>query len=242
MVNIWENIAAALVCFLFGYFLGAIPTGVLIGELFFHKDPRDFGSHNSGGTNSGRVFGKRIGILVIALDMIKCLTSFWVVWAIMRFSGIREAFWIFDDGVLYTWLAPLGAAIGHCYSIYLKFKGGKAVACYMGVLGGTSWLSFLLCLLSFMPLFLYKKIVSIASIVSSAILCLYSWAMAFLVMFAHLDGELFQWNFGLGGGLNYGWESASVLTLICLLLIFRHAANIKRLAKGEEAPLYWPSK
>ena len=70
MENIWGNIAVAVVCFLFGYLLGGIPNGVVIGKVFFHKDPRDYGSHNSGGTNSGRVFGKWIGILVIGLDMI----------------------------------------------------------------------------------------------------------------------------------------------------------------------------
>src|SRR5574344_2692433 len=173
MGNVLENIAIGLVCFLFGYFLGGIANGVVIGKVFFHKDPRDYGSHNSGGTNCGRVFDKWIGILVIALDMMKCMIVFWSVWAVLRFSGLRGAISLFDDGVFYNWLAPLGAAIGHCYPIYLHFKGGKAVACYMGLLGGTSWLSFILCWLSFMPLFLGKKIVSIASLISSGFLCLY---------------------------------------------------------------------
>src|SRR5574344_3062888 len=102
MGNVLENIAIGLVCFLFGYFLGGIANGVVIGKVFFHKDPRDYGSHNSGGTNSGRVFGNWLGILVIALDMMKCMIVFWSVWAVMPFSGIREAFWIYDDGVLYT--------------------------------------------------------------------------------------------------------------------------------------------
>jgi glycerol-3-phosphate acyltransferase PlsY len=93
-----------------------------------------------------------------------------------------------------------------------------------------------------MPLFLGKKIVSIASLISGGFLCLYEWLMAFLVMFANINGEMFQWNFGAGGGLNYGWESASVITIIYLLMVVRHAANIKRIANGQEAPLTWPSK
>lgn len=242
MGNVLENIVIGLVCFLFGYFLGGIPNGVVIGKIFFHKDPRDYGSHNSGGTNVGRVFGKWVGILVIALDMIKCMLAFWVIWAILRFSGIREVVNVFDDGVFYNWLAPLGAAIGHCYSPYLKFKGGKAVACYMGLIGGTSWPGFILCWLAFMPLFLGKKIVSIASLVSGGILCLFEWLMYLLVQFAGMNGAICQWNFGFGGGLNYGWEAASVTTLIYIMLVIRHAANIKRLKNGEEAPLVWPSK
>jgi hypothetical protein len=88
---------------------------------------------------------------------------------------------VFDDGVFYNWLAPLGAAIGHCYSPYLKFKGGKAVACYMGLIGGTSWPGFILCWLAFMPIFLGKKIVSIASLISGGILCVFEWLMYVLV-------------------------------------------------------------
>ena len=63
------NILAPIVCFIVGYFFGAIPNGVLIGKIFFHKDPRNYGSGNSGGTNTGRVFGKKVGFICIALDM-----------------------------------------------------------------------------------------------------------------------------------------------------------------------------
>ena len=242
MNQVWENVAVALVCFLFGYLLGGVPNGVVIGRVFFKKDPRDYGSHNSGGTNSGRLFGKWIGVLVIALDMSKCIIAFWVIWAILRFSGLRNVVSLWDDGVFYNWLAPLGAGLGHCFSPYIRFKGGKAVACYMGMIGGTSWLGFILCWLSFMPLFLRKRIVSAASLISGGILCLFEWIMFLLVRIANVPGEIFQWNFGAGGGLNYGWESASVVTIIYALMVIRHQANIKRLANGEEKPLTWPSK
>ena len=58
---IWINIAVAAGSLLLGYLFGSIPSGVIIGKVFFHKDPRNYYSHNSGGTNSGRVFGKKIG-------------------------------------------------------------------------------------------------------------------------------------------------------------------------------------
>jgi glycerol-3-phosphate acyltransferase PlsY len=91
-------------------------------------------------------------------------------------------------------------------------------------------------------MFLFKKIVSAASLISSGLLCLFEWVMYLLVRFAGVNGPFFQWDFGLVGGLNYGWESASVITAIYVLMVIRHRANIKRLAKGEEAPLQWPSK
>jgi glycerol-3-phosphate acyltransferase PlsY len=80
------NVITALVVLLYGYLWGSIQNGVLIGKIFFKKDPRDFGSHNSGGTNSGRLFGEKIGLLVIFLDMVKGLIAFWSVWAILRFE------------------------------------------------------------------------------------------------------------------------------------------------------------
>ena len=67
------NILAAILLIIIGYVFGSIPNGIWIGKLFFHKDPRNFGSGNSGGTNVGRVFGKKIGVLCIALDSLKVI-------------------------------------------------------------------------------------------------------------------------------------------------------------------------
>ena len=80
------NVLYGLFAAALGYFVGSIPTGVLVGKLFFHEDPRDKGSHNSGGTNVARTFGKKYGVLVIILDMIKALIPVFVIWAIGEFS------------------------------------------------------------------------------------------------------------------------------------------------------------
>ena len=76
------NILAAILLIIIGYVFGSIPNGIWIGKIFFHKDPRDFGSGNSGGTNVGRVFGKKIGVLCIVLDCLKIIAPFIVAWAI----------------------------------------------------------------------------------------------------------------------------------------------------------------
>lgn len=245
MKEIWLNILVAFLAFIFGYVIGGIPNGVIIGKTFFGKDPRDYGSHNSGGTNSGRVFGKAIGITVIVLDILKAIVAFWVAWAILRFSGVRsiEGAPLFDDGVFYNWLTLLGVAVGHCWSPYLKFKGGKTVACYMGAVGGTSWLGGILCFIAFFVPYAFKKgVVSVASLLSGAVLCLFEWAMYLIVALSGWPGTILMWNFGAGGGLYFGWESASVVTLIYLILVLRHSANIKRLKEGTEKPVTWPSK
>ena len=249
MNEVGLNILVALLAFIIGYLLGGIPNGVIIGRVFFKKDPRDYGSHNSGGTNSGRVFGKAIGITVIILDIIKAILAFWTVWAILRFSRISSLGdnplfnYLFDDGVFYNWLTLLGVAVGHCWSPYLKFKGGKTVACYMGAVGGTSWLGAILCFIAFFVPYAFKKgIVSIASLLSGAILCVFEWVMYLICALTHWSGEILMWNFGINGGVYFGWESATIITIIYIILVIRHSANIKRLQQGTEKPVTWPSK
>ena len=239
MDSIVWNILTALAVLIYGYLLGSIQNGIIIGKVFFKKDPRDFGSHNSGGTNTGRLFGERIGLLVIFLDMLKGLIAFWTVWAILRFTPIRETLSLWDDGVFYNWLTFLGVAVGHCWPLYAKFKGGKAVSSFMGSLGGTSWLGIIYGFLSFYPLYKSKKIVSFASIVSGGLVVSVTWL---LVLVFWLSGwressSLFMWNFGFGGGLYFCWEQASILTVVYAILLVRHAANIKRMAKGTEKPV-----
>lgn len=246
-MNILVNCLAAIVALAFGFLVGGIPNGVLIGKIFFKKDPRDFGSKNSGGTNSGRVFGKKIGIAVIVLDLFKSVIAFWTVWAIIRFSGLREidGISLFDDGVLYTWLAVIGCAFGHCYSPYLKFKGGKAVAVYYGAVGGTSWIGFAASALVFFPLFKSKRLMSRASLLSGGIMAAFEWGMylvRFLVKtYSQFNFDVFMWNFGFGGGVFFGWESATAITIVYLLMVFRHRKNIQRLKEGTEKPVEWGS-
>jgi glycerol-3-phosphate acyltransferase PlsY len=238
-MTVLANILIALGLGVFGYLLGSIPSGVIIGRVFFHKDPRDFGSHNSGGTNSGRVFGRKIGILVIALDVLKTLIAFWGAWAILSFSGIKDGVSLWDGGNFYYWLAPLGTAVGHCWSPWLKFKGGKAVACFMAIIGGTSWLGAIVCLSVFLPFFLSKRIMSRASLWSGAILVVFEWAMALITWLSGWNGALLMWTFGFAPTPLFGWEAATVATLVYGILVYRHRQNIARLRQGLEEPLKW---
>lgn len=243
MNDITANILVALILAAFGFLMGSIPNGVLIGRIFFNDDPRKYGSHNSGGTNSGRVFGKKVGIAVILLDMLKTLIVFWVPWAILRFSGIRNSFTLWDDGVFYNYLGLLFAAVGHCYSPWIKFKGGKAVSCYMAATGGLGWLNFSLCLAFFVAFFKKKHVMSAATIKTSIIVSAAQWVLFIIRLLIPADSQYimdyFMFNFGFGGGVFYGWEQALISTLICLILIIRHSQNIKRLREGSEKPVEW---
>ena len=238
------NIIIGLSTFLVGYFFGAIPVGIILCKLIYHRDPRLEGSKNSGGTNVGRLFGKKMGLAVIILDMIKTAIPLVCVWLIFTFSPLKEVFEtnlgqkMWDDGILYIYLAPLGAAIGHCYPVYAKFKGGKAVATFGGFGLSTSWFLSLTGFGTFFIVLKAKKYVSLASISAAIATIIFTWTIYGLTF---VIPESF-WNFtmwGWGSYLLVGWEYSLIATLISILLIIRHNANIKRLVHHEERKITW---
>ena len=138
-MDIIYNIIAAISCIILGYLAGSIPTAIIIGKVFYHQDPREFGSKNAGGTNAGRLWGKKVGFLVIIIDMIKTIIPVWICWAILTFVQFGENPLMAptltrltdgDAGYMIRWsvywLAPIGAILGHCYPCFANFKGGKA--------------------------------------------------------------------------------------------------------------------
>lgn len=238
------NIIIGLSVFLIGYFFGSIPTGVILCKLIYHKDPRQEGSKNSGGTNVGRLFGKKMGLAVIILDMVKTAIPLVTVWLIFTFSPLKATFEanlgqkMWDDGILYIYLAPLGAAIGHCFPVYAKFRGGKAVATFGGFGLATSWFCSLIGFGTFFITLKAKKYVSLASMMSGVVVIITSWALYIIQFFIPESfWHFFMW--GWGSYLLAGWEYATVATLISILLIIRHAPNIKRLVHHEERKISW---
>jgi glycerol-3-phosphate acyltransferase PlsY len=105
------------------YFVAAIPTGVLIARMR-GVDLRTLGSGNIGATNAGRVLGTKLGVLVLVLDTIKAATPIWLA---------RSAWALGPDAQLELACVGLAAVVGHIFPIYLGFRGGKGVACALGV-------------------------------------------------------------------------------------------------------------
>ncbi len=235
------NIVVGFCSLFVGYLFGSIPTGVIIGKLFFHRDPRLEGSKNSGGTNVGRVFGKKVGFIVIIIDMIKCVIPLVSVWAVITFSPLKEL--LASDAwdnfhILYIYLAPLGAAIGHCWPIFAGFKGGKAVATFCGFAIATCWLEVIIGILTFFGVLKLKKYVSLSSICTAIISSLISWLLFILkICISSFSVDIFMW--GAGSFVVCGWEFASVTTLIAFILIVRHKANIARLVNHQERKISW---
>lgn len=142
-----------------GYLLGSIPFALVIGKLFYKTDIRKHGSGNLGGTNAGRVLGKKVGAIVIVFDALK------IVLAVM----IADAY----NPDIAVW-AGLATAFGHCYPIFAGFKGGKAVATMFGFLIALSYLLrnplyFFVPLLCFVIVLKLSKMVSLSSIIAAVI-------------------------------------------------------------------------
>ncbi|WP_050612201.1 glycerol-3-phosphate 1-O-acyltransferase PlsY [Ligilactobacillus agilis] len=143
-----------------GYLLGSIPSGVWIGKIFYGKDVRQFGSGNMGTTNTFRVLGKKAGIIVLLMDMLKG-----------TLAACLPALFHSNANVL---LIGLAAIIGHVFPIFAGFKGGKAVATSVGVLliynplfFGISWAIFLITLY-------LTSMVSVASMLGFALTAIIS--------------------------------------------------------------------
>jgi glycerol-3-phosphate acyltransferase PlsY len=196
---------ALVVLPLASYLLGSIPFGYLAGRLK-GIDIRQHGSRNVGATNVGRVLGRRWGLAVFALDVLKGAVP--VVGAGLWLHRAGE---FAGPGLLALWMLDAFAAVaGHVWPVWLGFRGGKGVATYIGVLLGLYWpLGIVFCAL-WLAVALATRYSSLSALVASAsIPCLLG-----------VLGE---------------WRLAALFVLLTSLLYWRHAANIGRLLRGEEA-------
>lgn len=215
-----------IISIILGYLLGSIPFGLVIGKLFFHKDVREYGSHNSGGTNTGRVLGKKIGLLVIILDALKCFIAILLNMLIFKLFfkelGIKQY-------SICTMITGFFVAFGHCYPLFAKFKGGKAVATIAGFIATVNWLVFLISASVFFLVYYLSKYVSLGSIACSTFGTILCW-IPFI-----LGSTKFP---GLAFGIRYTIAIPLAFSVTTALLIYRHRANIKRIINKEEAKSY----
>ncbi|MEK3934430.1 glycerol-3-phosphate 1-O-acyltransferase PlsY [Sporosarcina sp. FSL W7-1349] len=148
---------------LLAYLLGSIPSALWVGKLFYNTDIREHGSGNLGATNTFRVLGKKAGLAVTLLDILKG-TAAVLLLALPFFSGLT----------VHPLLPGVLSVVGHMYPVFAKFKGGKAVATSGGVLLGYSWPAFLLLLLTFLLVLKLTKMVSLTSMIVAVVGFLYS--------------------------------------------------------------------
>lgn len=197
-----------LLIVLLGYLIGSVPFALVIGKVFYRTDVREHGSRNLGGGNTGRVLGAKAGLAVMTLDILKVSL---VVFLAARLS----------EGETAIACGGLAAAIGHCYPLFAKFRGGKAVATMYGFLfglmafAGYSPLAFFLPLVVFLIILYLTKIIALSSIGSAVAVTLYAALAADSV------------------------PVTLALAVFTLLIVVRHRKNIARMIRGQENKIKW---
>ena len=253
MAETFYRVLIIIACFIVGYLCGSIPNGVIISKIFYKKDVRNYGSHNSGGTNTGRVFGKKAGLITILLDIIKVLIPFIVAIRLFEFNVTIKEFMnptyntlsVFGEGntlnQLCYYIVPVGGMLGHAYSIFLKFKGGKIVSTFACYCLGTTFLSVPVVLPVFLITLKAKKYVSLGSIVASGFTVLLNLAIFLTYLFTFREHgfgivDYLMW-FGIGPRCSIYLPLITIFSW--LLLVYKHKANIDRILDGTENKITW---
>ena len=188
------SILAALA---FGYALGSVPFGLLLTRAAGLGDVRSIGSGNIGATNVLRTGNKGLAAATLLLDMLKGTLA---VWTAGRFGAEAGLF------------AGLGAFFGHIYPVWLRFKGGKGVATYLGILLGLSWKIALLFAAVWVIIAYLFRYSSLSALTAALV------ALAALFV-------------------SSPWLLASVCGLITLIIFIKHRTNIERLIAGTESKI-----
>jgi len=193
------------------YLIGAIPFSYLAGRAIKGIDLRDHGSGNLGATNTFRMLGARWAILVLLLDVAKGLVP------VLAAGHVG-----LGGGVAAQWLrlaAMFGAILGHLFSPYVRFSGGKGIATSAGAFMALAPWAFLGAFVLFVLVFAWRRIVSLASL-SAAVT---------LPLWVYLAGRT--------GLAESHWSTLVVSTIIMAVVVLKHRANIRRLMSGTEKPI-----
>ena len=177
------------------YLMGSIPFGFILTKIFLKKDIREIGSGNIGATNALRTGNKSIGYSTLILDILK---------AVLPVIYVK----IFYQDYLY--IASLCAFLGHVFPVWLKFKGGKGVATYLGILFAINFYFGIIFIIAWFITFFISKFSSLSSLVGAASIPIY------LLILSQFNQAIF-------------------FIIMFVLIFFTHRENIKRLKNKEES-------
>ena len=176
------------------YLIGSIPFGYILTKIFLKKDIRDIGSGNIGATNALRTGNKLVGYATLFLDIIKAIIP--VIYIKFSFSE-------------FIYIGSLCVFLGHVFPIWLRFKGGKGVATYLGILFSLNIFFGLVFIVTWLVIFGLSRFSSLSSIIASISIPVY------LLIITQFDQIIF-------------------FTIMFILIFFTHRENIKRLKNKEE--------
>ena len=195
---------------LVAYLVGSIPSAVWVGRTFYNIDVREYGSGNAGATNTFRVLGKKPGIAVLIMDVLKGLLAVKVAYIMGDYDSHSPEFIDFEIA-----LAICGL-MGHIFPVYVGFRGGKGVATMLGILIGIHPEAAFLCAISFIVTLFISGYVSLSSMVSA-------------VTFPVVIMVFYSTN-----------SSINIFSLaVAILVLVTHQRNIERILRHEESRVKW---
>mgnify|MGYP001156621824 CR=1 FL=1 len=206
----WLGLA---ICLCAGYLLGSVPTGYLVARAR-GMDLRRLGSGNIGATNAFRVLGRGPGLVVLVVDVLKGYLAPTVACAAVAAVWRRWDLAGFDAGAARVW-AGLGAVLGHTYTCWLGFRGGKGIATSAGVFLALAPVAVAVALAGWLAMLLAFRYVSLASVTAAVLLPATVWLTQ--------DQRLLAW----------------VTTGVGVIAIARHRDNLRRLLQGTEPRFQW---
>ncbi|MBL7930887.1 MAG: glycerol-3-phosphate 1-O-acyltransferase PlsY [Bacteroidia bacterium] len=194
------------VLILIAYLIGSIPTSVWIGKRFYNIDVREFGSGNAGATNTFRVLGKRAGIPVLIIDILKGTVAV----ALSSFSGYEFGT---DEFISLQLGLGVSALMGHIFPVFAGFRGGKGVATMLGIVICIAPLSCALALVVFLVVLFSSRIVSLSSMTAGI-----AFPLILNLLLKNTNPILMVFSI-----------------VVAVLLIITHRKNIQRLLKRQES-------
>ncbi len=199
----YQSITALLAA----YLIGSVPTAVWIGKFFYGIDVREFGSGNAGASNTFRILGKKAGIPVMLIDILKGFLATNIVFLIKRYIPGTEGF------VNFQLALGVSAVMGHVFPVFAGFRGGKGIATLFGLLLAVHIQAALICIVIFLIVLIISRYVSLSSMVTG-------FAFPMLIVFYFNEPVKSMILFGMS---------------ITVLVLITHQKNIERLLKGKES-------
>jgi glycerol-3-phosphate acyltransferase PlsY len=192
------------------YIFGSIPTAVWIGKSWYNLDVREHGSKNAGATNTFRVLGKKPGIIVLSIDVIKGFLAVYLPF-IFLYTKID-----LDILIQIQIISAILVVLGHVFPVFANFKGGKGVATSLGVIFGIHPLAAAICLGIFLIVFIIGNYVSLGAIIAS-------FSFPLLIKFVFDETSIWLNSFSM---------------ILSLAVIVAHRKNMVRLLNGTESKMY----
>ena len=205
---------AYIIMAIIAYLIGSINFSVILSKKMAGFDVREKGSGNAGTTNMLRTVGKKAAAITLVLDILKGVVS--ILIAILIGKILKDL----NNKDVLVQIAGIFVILGHTFPLFFKFKGGKGIATSLGVLLVTNWQIGLICLVFALILIALTRMVSVGSIAAA-------------ILYPVLTVFIYQ-NYIVEGNHFY-YIVASII--VCLLVIFNHRTNLKRLLSGTENKL-----